>query len=81
MGQAQDLLVKVMGIALMFGGGLCVIKGAFGVHRGGNGGNDDINISGWKSLGSWWAMGGLILAGGSYAAFGRFASNVFSYLF
>lgn len=81
MGQAQDLAIKLMGVALMFAGALCIIKGAFGVHKGSSGGNDDINIAGWKSLGSWWAMGGVILAGGAYATFGNFINNIFNYLF
>ena len=81
MGQAQDVAIKMMGVALMFAGVLCIIKGGFGVHKGSAGGNDDINIAGWKTLGSWWAMGGVILAGGTYAAFGRFFNSIFTYLF
>lgn len=81
MGQAQDFVIKFLGIALMFAGALCIVKGAFGVHKGSAGGNDDINIAGWKTLTSWWAMGGIILAGGSYMTFAQFFNGIFNYLF
>ncbi|MCT7372116.1 hypothetical protein A7R75_24245 [Mycolicibacterium llatzerense] len=64
----------------MVSGGLCVARGGLGVHKA-SGGSDDINISGWKSMGSWWALGGLQLAAGSYAVFQRFFNGIFHYLF
>jgi hypothetical protein len=79
MGQAQDFAIKFMGIALMFAGILCVVKGGFSVHKN-NGGNDDINLAGWKSISSWWALGGIILAGGSYMTFMQFINGIFNYL-
>lgn len=79
MNQVQELVIRFIGIALMVGGGMCITKGAFSVHKQNNGG-DDINIAGWKSMSSWWAIGGVQLASGTWMAFMRFFSGVFHYL-
>lgn len=81
MGQVQETVLRFIGIALVIAGGLCIVRGAFSVHKGSAGGNDDINIAGWKSMGSWWAMGGVMLTSGSYLTFMRLINNVFQYLF
>lgn len=79
MGQVQELVIRLIGIALMASGGLCIVRGGFGVHKANNG-NDDINMAGWKSMGSWWALGGIQLSAGSYMAFMKFFNNIFHYL-
>ncbi|MGD9622191.1 MAG: hypothetical protein AB7G47_19385 [Mycolicibacterium sp.] len=81
MGQAQDLAMKALNIGLMFAGVLCLLKGGFGVHKNSNGGNDDINMAGWKSMASWWAMGGVMLGTGTYGMFANFFNGVAQYLF
>lgn len=80
MGQAQDFVIKLIGIGMLFAGGLCMVKGAFSVHKSSNGGGDDLNIAGWKSISSWWALGGVILAGGSYMTFAQFFNGIVNYL-
>jgi hypothetical protein len=80
MNQVQELVMHFIGIALMAGGGLCIAKGALSVHKQNNGA-DDINLAGWKSMSSWWALGGVQLASGSYMAFMRFFNAIFHYLF
>lgn len=81
MGQAQDFVIKLLGLGLVVAGGFAILRGAFGVHKTSNAGNDDIHIAGWKTLTSWWALGGIILAGGSYMTFARFFNGIFQYLF
>jgi hypothetical protein len=81
MGQAQDFIVKLIGIAMLVAGGLCIVKGAFSVLGKNAAGGDDLNIAGWKSISSWWALGGVILAGGSYMTFAQFFNGIFSFLF
>jgi hypothetical protein len=79
MNQAQEVLLRVLGIATMAAGVLCVVKGGFSVHSHNNG-QDEMNLRAWKSIASWWALGGIILASGSYMVFQRFVNNVFHYV-
>ncbi len=81
MSAVQEMVLRLIGICLLVAAGGCVIRGAFGAHKAGNGGNDDINIAGWKSLGSWWALAAVMGLSGAYGTFMRFFNQVFHYVF
>ena len=57
MNQAQEVALRLMGIATMFAGVLCIVKGGFSVHSHNNG-QDELNMRAWKSIASWSALGG-----------------------
>jgi hypothetical protein len=69
-----------MGFALLVAGALYIIKGGFAGHKNKDD-NDEMNLKGWKGLGSNWALGGIMFAGGAYAAFMKFFNSVFSWIF
>jgi hypothetical protein len=79
--QAQNLMMSVLNLALMAAGVACYIKGAFAVHSGSSGGNDDVNIAGWKRISSWWALGSIMLIRGSWGQFGHLIENLYHQLF
>ncbi|GAT07646.1 hypothetical protein H7I77_25170 [Mycolicibacterium novocastrense] len=80
MNQAQDLLMSILNLGLMAAGVFCMLKGGFAVHAANNG-NDDINISGWKRITSWWALGAIMLIPGAWNQFGSLIMNVWQSLF
>lgn len=80
MGSAQEVLIRGMGFLLMVAGALYVVRGGFAGHKNKDD-NDEMNLKGWKGLGSNWAMGGIVFTAGTYTAFMKFFNTVFAYIF
>lgn len=73
-------IVQLLGFGLFALGALMAAKGGGSLASSANKNpNDDLNLKGWKGLGSNWAGSAVLMGGGGYMMFARWINAIVAY--
>lgn len=74
-------IVQLLGFVLFSLGALLAAKGGGALASTSNkNSNDELNLKGWKGLGSYWAGSAILMSGGGYMMFARWINAIALYV-